>query len=217
MLRGTTTAAVLVAASALVAGCGSAGWQASANQIGRGWGDAHPAIVRSEAVELVNGTQAEIIQLRGHFRLTPTCTPVMPPAHRRCPGVVHLDTVIGAVDAHTHAFIESGNDNTAMQLAAFARATRARPLFSIFPEFSSPLVRCEIPSLHGSTIPGTCTTNVVGRRTTSWPIAVALLEHWPLAGAKNRPFSGGWIVTVARSGRILSVRRTGDLPPQLWR
>ncbi len=153
------------------------------------------------------------MQLRGHFRLARHGGPM---TRDSGPSVVHLDTVVGAVNAHDDEFIQSGNDNTARELAAFARARSARPLFSIFPEFSSPLVQCAIPAFGGSTIAGTCTTNVAGARTTTGPIDVALLEHWPLDGAKYRPYSGGWIVTVAPSGRILSVRRTGDLPPQLW-
>jgi hypothetical protein len=205
MLRALTVTAALVTAAGMAAGCGSADWQASADKIGRDWGDSHPTIVRQQSVRLLSGTDAVIMELRGHFKGTPSFGPV-----------VHLNTVVGAVDAHNLSPIESGNENTAPELAAFARARDARPMFRIFPEFSSPLVQCSIPSFGGHTVKGTCTTRVEGRRTETGPIRVALLEHWPIDGDSFRPYSGGWIVTVAPSGRILSVRRTGDLPPQLW-
>lgn len=212
MRRALASAAVLIAAAGMAAGCGSASWQASADKVGGEWGDSHPTIVRQQAVRLAPGTEAEIMQLRGHFRLSPTCGAVLGQA--KCPSVVHLDTVVLAVNARDHELIEAGNDNTAPELAAFARAREARPMFRIFPEFSSPLVQCAIPSFGGRTVRGTCRTGVA--RTTRGEIEVALLEHWPLDGQTFRPYSGGWIVTVARSGRIFSVRRTGDLPPQLW-
>lgn len=208
--------ALVLAVAALAAGCGSAGWQASADQLGRTWGDPHPTIVRLETEQLATGTQAEVMQLRGHFRLDGTCPSRKPGSPGlKCPGVVHLDTVVGAVNAHDRKFIESGNDNTAAELAAFARARTARPMFRIFPEFSDPLAQCAIPGFGGRTIAGTCTTRAYGAR--GGGTEVALVEHWPLNGSKNRPYSGGWIVTVARSGRTISIRRTGDLPPQLWK
>src|SRR5947209_2820797 len=133
MLRAFAVAGALVSAAGMAAGCGSAGLQASADRIGRAWGDFHPTIVRQQVVPLATGTEAEIMQLRGRFRFSPTCVP----GSRRgtCPSVVHLDTIIGAVNAHNHQLIESGNDNTAAELAAFARARGARAMFRIFPEF----------------------------------------------------------------------------------
>jgi hypothetical protein len=217
MLRASAAALLLCL---VAAGCGATGWQSSAAQLGRIWGDPHPTIVRMESVQLATGTQAEVMQLRGHFSFRPSCFAVKFPGrhHRpRCPGVVHLDTVVGAVDAHDHKLIEAGNDNTAAELAAFARARDARPMFRIFPEFSDPLVQCAIPGYGGRTITGTCTTRVARGSPKTGAVDVALVEHWPLTRSSNRPYSGGWIVAVSRSGRILSVRRTGDLPPQLWR
>lgn len=211
-------AGLLLSVAALAAGCGSAGLQASADQLGSTWGDPHPTIVRSEAVPLATGTEADVMQLHGHFRFSPSCIggPVSRHGHRKCPGVVHLDTLVGAVNAHNHQLIEVGNDNTAAELEAFAQARDARPMFRIFPEFSDPLVQCRIPGYGGRTITGTCTTRVADGRRHGGAIAVALLEHWPLNGSKNRPYSGGWIVTITPSGHVVSIRRTGDLPPQLW-
>lgn len=219
MTRVIAAAGALLAVAALAAGCGSAGWQASADQVGRMWGDPHPTIVRLETVQLATGTEAELMQLHGRFLLPSTCGGPLILVHRKhpkCHSPSHLDTVVGAVNPHNRQLIQAGNDNTAAQLSAFARARSARAMFGIFPGFSSPLAQCAIPGYGGKTITGTCTTRATRDSPKTGAIQVALIEHWPLTHSADRPYAGGWIVTVARSGRILSVRRTGDLPPQLW-
>jgi len=89
-----------------------------------------------------------------------------------------------------------------------ALAWKARPAFRIFPDFPNLLVRCKIPRGRGGTVAGLCEVKLSG------PRGVAFLEHWPLRKPSGQRNTAGWIVTLDRSGRVVSVHGTGSTPPR---
>jgi hypothetical protein len=90
-------------------------------------------------------------------------------------------------------------------------AWHASPFFHIFPRGPA-TVDCRIPRGGPGAVRlrGRCTTSYVRAISpNSGRIRVAFVERW---GHR----SGGWVVTVGPSGRVLGFRLTGQLPPQLW-
>jgi hypothetical protein len=80
--------------------------------------------------------------------------------------------------------------------------------FRIFPHIPDLLVRCKIPRGGGGAVAGLCEAKL------SAPREVAFLEHWPLSKPVGHRNTAGWIVTLDRSGRVVSVHDTGSMPPQ---
>ena len=89
-----------------------------------------------------------------------------------------------------------------------ARAWKARPAFRIFPDILGVLGRCEIPRAGGGTVAGLCEAKLYDTR------QVAFLEHWPLSRPPGSRNTAGWIVTLDRSARPISVERTGPRRPR---
>jgi hypothetical protein len=87
-------------------------------------------------------------------------------------------------------------------------ARKARATFRLFPKIPDLLVRCKIPRAGGGTVAGLCESKLSG------PGEVDFLEHWPLSKPAGRRNTGGWAVTVDRSGHVVDVHATGSTPPQ---
>lgn len=220
MLRCFVLACVLLPIGAALAGCGG-GYQAAVRQESKQLlGDGHPKILRIETVRDVGGNRQVVATLQGHFKL--------PPAHG-C-GLVGPCRPSSPIHYAWLSFSQpkdmTGIQTTsASQLAAIDAAKSAKPIFSIFPDFINPAIRCTIPRGNASgTIAGGCvtlfSTGSIGpsahvrqiKFRERWPFVKTRDGHWP-RGEKT----GGWIVTLNRNGRVHSIRVFGDLPPQLWK
>ena len=113
---------------------------------------------------------------------------------------------------------------SAAQLAAI-NARSAKPIFGIFPAFTSPAIRCAIPRGNSSgTIAGACITlfNTGAIGSSSHVTSIKFRERWPFVPTRDGHWprnekTGGWIVTLDRNEHVQSTRVTGALPPQLWR
>ena len=92
-----------------------------------------------------------------------------------------------------------------------AQAWRARPTFRIFPDIAGVLGRCTIPRGGGGTVAGLCEAKLYRSR------QVAFLEHWPLSKPPGGRHTAGWIVTLDRSARAVTVHVTGSTPPKYQR
>ena len=133
---------------------------------------------------------------KGHNGVT------MPKIHGRCvPSVVYFATQSGRKGGFANLLLPG-----AAQLTAQAR--KARATFRIFPDFPDLLVRCKIPRAGGGTVSGLCEAKLYRSR------GIEFLEHWPLSRPIGDRNTAGWIVTVDRSGRAVSVEHTGSTPPQ---
>jgi hypothetical protein len=128
-----------------------------------------------------------------------------PKIHGRCvPQEIYFATRPGAKGGFAD-FLAHGD---AQKVAA---AWKARPVFRNFPRVPGLLVRCKIPRGGGGTVRGLCESKLY--RDTE----VAFLEHWPLSKPAGERNTAGWIVTLDRSGRAVSVHGTGSAPPQSQR
>ena len=89
----------------------SQGWvERVTREPGSAFGDPHARVSRFETVQLAaTGARADVIEIRGHFHLLPTC---VPGAAGHCPGVVHFHNVQVVLSAETHKLISFGNDGT---------------------------------------------------------------------------------------------------------
>ena len=210
MPRSLVLACVLVVGTGLLAGCGGSSVQQVARQRAKQLlGDEHPKLLRVETVQNAGGTREAVVTMQGHFK--PQCS-------------------FGPCRTFAYAWLDFSLSNpndlqgfsatSASQLAAIDRASSANPLFGIFPDFSNSAIRCAIPrGRTGRTITGGClmlfekTKGVTRIRFRErWPFVKTRDGHWP-HGEKT----GGWIVTLGRSGRLQSIRVFGDRPPQLWK
>jgi hypothetical protein len=199
--------------ASLVAGCGGSSLQAIAHEQAKLYGVPHAAITRVEKIPVVGGGKSpwSIILMRGRSLFLLACSG----------GPVGVGLGIGIVRAcHPRyaAFGVKPGGRTAelswglssSQIAAIARARRARRGFRIFPDLTSVNVRCSIPrgGPYGGTVTGTCTTEA---QPANHVRRVEFKEIWP-----PRWTPAGWVVTFSRTGRVQSIRVTGQ-PPQLWK
>lgn len=180
---------------------------------GETFGDAHAKVSRFENVELAaSGKHADVLELRGHFQSHREC---FPGSKARCSSVYHFRNVQAVVNARTHRMIVFGNDGSDAELAAFARARRASPLFRSFPDLADLVIDCDVPSaLVSGGAPGTCTT---WARQLGATTRVLFIARWPLSKPSGTRRVGGWAVTVSRNGHVLAVHRHRYTPPQSWR
>ncbi len=106
---------------------------------------------------------------------------------------------------------------TASEVSAIARARQASRWFRFFPDTTALYLRCAIPR-GGTQVPtsrsltGTCSTvadpsNHVRR--------VVFVETFRLSPSAKLS-EAGWVVSLSRTGRVQSIRVTGQ-PPQLWK
>jgi hypothetical protein len=216
MRRAFALAAGLVLVGTVSAGCGGGVRQEVLREAKQSLGDGHPRILRIETVRDVGGNRLVVATLEGHFKPASSCglgpcRPSPPISYAWLSFSVPKDM--------------SGLGTTsAAQLAAISNARTAKPIFSIFPDFTQPAIRCAIPRGNSSgTIAGACITlfdaGAIGVRHVRsiefrerWPFVPTRDGHWP----RNEK-TGGWIVTLDRTEHVRSVRVTGALPPQLWK
>jgi hypothetical protein len=200
-MKGVLSAALVVTAALGVAGCGATTATSVALREARDAGGTQTHAVRVERWRISNGDAVDVVLVRARF-----CGGgggvSMPKVHGRClPTEVYFEVRPGET-AGGSAFLQHGQ----AQLAV--RAWRARPVFRIFPNIPDLLVRCKIPQGAGGTVAGLCEAKLYGSR------KVAFLEHWPLTKPHGQRKTAGWVVTLDRSGRVVSVSPTGSVPPQ---
>lgn len=180
---------------------------------GGGFGDAHATVSRFETVQLAAREQrADVLELRGNFHFLPTCPPG---SAGHCLGVVRFHNVQAVVDAKTHKMIIYGNDVADAELADIQQARRASPLFRSFPDLTSLIVDCSVPSqLVPGGVDGTCSTWAHKQGATT---RVVFIARWPLSKPSGTRRAAGWAVTVGRDGRVVAVHVHREGAPQLWR
>jgi hypothetical protein len=196
--------AAFVAATVVVAtGCGSSTTpsKVALNQA-REYGGTQATALRVERWRISNGDPVDVVLVRAKFCGGTGNGVTAPKIHGRCvPQEVYFATRPGAKGGFAD-FLAHGDAQRA------AAAWRARPVFRIFPRIPNLLVRCKIPSGGGDTVAGLCEAKLY--RDTG----VAFLEHWPLSNPAGQRNTAGWIVTLDRGDRVVSVQRTGSEPPQ---
>ena len=210
MSRALVLACGLIVVAAVAAGCGR-GYQGAIRQQAKQWfGDGNPKILRIESVRDLGGNKQIVATVEGHFKL--------PPGHGPRPSKPHPFHYawLSVSDPKGMAGEEA---TSASQIAAIDSAHRAKPVFSIFPYSLMTAIRCAIPRGNSSgTIDGTCSTHFDGPF--DHPRSITFHEAWARAPAPWGTYptkAGGWIVYLDRNGHVRSVRRFGDLPPQLWK
>jgi hypothetical protein len=94
--------------------------------------------------------------------------------------------------------------------SAIRAAAKTRPvLFSIFPRHVGKAA-CRIPRKDSTPVSGTCSTRVTVGPGYSGRITVTFRETW-----NGGRLAHTWRVLESPAGRPLSVRSSGDRPPQL--
>lgn len=200
-MRRPLPAALLVATGLGVVGCGATTPASVALHQARDSGGTQTRAVREEHWRLANGDAVDVVLVRARFCGT-TNGFTAPKINGRCvPQEVAFATRPGA-KAGFADFLAHGD----AQLAA--AAWKARPVFRVFPDIPNLLVRCKIPRAGGGTVAGLCEAKLSGSH------GIAFLEHWPLSKPQGRRHTAGWVVTLDRSGRAVSVHSTGSTPPQ---
>jgi hypothetical protein len=213
-MRTVPVIAASVLFAGILAGCGGSSLTEQARQESKQLlGDGHPRLISVETVRDIAGNREAVITMQGHFKPAVGCT-------------------FGSCRPFSYAVLDFTLPNPSdsqgfstislSQWTAITHAKNARAVFSIFPDFTNPAIRCAIPrggSFPG-TIPGACLTNY---ETTDHTVRVEFKENWPLRKRTNPGLgmaykhSGGWTVTLDHNGRVQSIRVTGHLPPQLWK
>lgn len=208
MLRALAAASLL---AVLAAGCGGASLQSQALAHETEFlGDPYARAVHIETFSTMDGERDVVAQMRGHFLFVPSC-PAPARHHRsRC----H--------EFHTsYAVVEFNLDKpgsggywplSPAQGAAIAAARRSDARFRIFPDVDNVRARCAIPSGAPRPMPlrGSCMTELLQSRLGRF--RVLFVESWGPG-----PVSGGWLVTVGKSDRILDTSVYHRTPPQLWK
>ena len=213
MLRPFVLASALVLTGAVLAGCGGGVQKTVREESKQLLGDGHPKILRVETVRDVGGNRQVVATLEGHFKLPPGCNPA---------GLCHPTPPIryAWLSFSVPKDMTGIQTTSAAQLAAINNARSAKSVFSIFPDFTNPAIRCAIPrGRSGKTIAGGCVmlfektkgiTRISFRE--RWPFVKTRDGHWP-----HNEKTGGWIVTLDRNEHVQSIRAFGDVPPQLWK
>jgi len=221
MLRPRRLACVLVICGGALAGCGSGVQGTVRAQAKQFLGDGNPEILKIETIRNTGGTREVVARVHGHFKLARGCAiPGGCGPRRPSPPVTYAWLDFSASNPEALAGMQT---TSAAQLAAIDNARAAKSVFSVFPDFTSSAIRCDIPRGSSSgTIAGGCitlfSTGSIGagahvRSITfreRWPLVATNDGHWP-RGEKV----GGWIVTLDRNERVQSIRAFGDRPPQL--
>jgi hypothetical protein len=197
--------------AAIAAGCGGSSLRSIAVQQSKQFLDEpSPKILSIETVRIENGDQHAIARLEGHFRFVPSC-PGPAAGHKSHCGPFWTRYAVLELSPSSRQFAGYWG-SSATEETEYAAARQAAPQLGIFPDFANLVVRCTIPGGWGGTIAGTCSTQP-GRGKGQLELA----EHWPLSRPAGTRYRAGWIVSFDPSGKIASVIRTGDLPPQLWK
>lgn len=203
-MRYALSASMVVGMAIAVAGCGATTPATVAVRQAHDSGGTEARALRVERWRIANGDAVDVVLVRARFCGTRNGF-TAPKIHGRCvPQEVYFATRPGAKGGFAD-FLAHG----AAQRAA--AAWKARPTFRMFPRFPGLLVRCKIPRGGGGTVRGLCEAKLEGDR------AIAFLEHWPLSKPTGHRNTAGWIVTLDRRDRVVSVHTTGAMPPQSLR
>lgn len=203
MLRRFVLAGALVLVGAVVAGCGGGNRQAVRQEAKQLLGDGHPKILRVETVHDVGGNRLVVATLEGHFKpMAPSCGlgPCRPSP----------STSYAWLSFSQPKGMSGFGTTSAAQVAAINNARSAKSIFSIFPDFTNPAIRCAIPRGNSSgTIAGACITLFDTGTVDSnshvrsirfrerWPFVPTRDGHWP-----HNEKTGGWIVILDRSEHV---------------
>ena len=200
-MKGAVTAALLAVMALGVVGCGATTATSAALRAARDSGGAQPHAVRAERWQISNGDAVDAVLVQARFCGTNNGF-TAPKINGRCvPSDVYFAIPPGATGGPSTFF---GHGEVRMA----DEAHKARPVFRIFPDIPDLLVRCKIPRGGGGTLAGLCEVKLAA------PREVDFLEHWPLSKPAGHRNTGGWVVTLDRSARVVGVHRTGSTPPQ---
>jgi hypothetical protein len=201
-MKGALLAALLVATALGAAGCGATTATSVALREARDSGGTELQAVRVERWRISNGDAVDAVLVRARFCGTSNGY-TAPKVNGRCVSQEVYFAIRPGAKAGFANFLPHGEAQTT------ATAWKAHPVLRIFPDIPGLLVRCRIPRGGGGTVAGLCEAKLYGSR------RVAFLEHWPLSKPAGQRNTGGWVVTLDRSGLILGIHPTGSTPPQL--
>jgi hypothetical protein len=200
-MKCAVSAALLAAIALGAAGCGATTSTSAALRAARDAGGTEPRAVRVERWRISNGDAVDAVLVQARFCGTKNGF-TAPKVDGRCvPSDVYFAIHPGETGGPSTFFAHGS-----VRMADEAR--KARPAFRLFPAIPDLLVRCAIPRRGGGTVAGLCETKL------SRPREVDFLEHWPLNEPYGHRNSGGWVVTLDRSGRVAAVHAVGSAPPQ---
>lgn len=203
-MKRALSASLVTGISLVAAGCGATTPATVALRQARASGGTQARALRVERWRIANGDAVDVVLVQARFCGTKNGF-TAPKIHGRCvPQEVYFATRPGATGGFAD-YLAHGDARMA------ASAWKARPTFRIFPDFPGLLVRCKIPRGRGGTVAGLCEAKLSGSR------GIAFLEHWPLSKPAGRRNTAGWVVTLDRGGRVVSVHGTGSTPPQVQR
>lgn len=219
---------VLVLCAGLAAGCGGvhvvrtgrpgalSRFLSLAHKQAAYYGDPHAAVARIEAVRITGARPGQgrwmMIRMKGRHAFRVGCPSARPGPVGPC-GAHYLE--VGIDVANHQAGLDWGL--TAAEVTAIAKARNASRWLRIFPDTTALYLRCDIPR-GGTQVPsdqgltGTCST--VAEPSTHVQ-RVEFVETFRLSPS-SKLSAAGWVVTFGRTGRVRSIRVTGQ-PPQLWK
>ena len=200
-MKCAVSAALLAAMALAAAGCGATTATSAALREARDFGGTQPRVVRVERWRISNGDPVDVVLVRARFCGTHNGFTSAKINGRCVPSEVYFALRPGPT-AGGSVFLPHGGAHLA------AEAWKASPAFRIFPHIPDLLVRCKIPRGGGGTVAGLCEAKLYA------PREVAFLEHWPLSKPTGHRNTAGWVVTLDRSSRVVSVHDTGSVPPQ---
>ncbi len=217
MRRIVTVFAFLLCAGAAAAYAGGFSLQSVAHKEAKYYGNAHATITRIETVRIWGARPGHarwaMIRMKSRHAFRVGCPRPGPGAPGPC-GAHYLEV---GVDLASH---KVGLDwgLTASEVSTIARALHASRWFRIFPDTPALYLRCAIP--RGGTQSPTSSRSLAGTCSTVAEPSndvrqVAFVETFRLSPS-SKLSKAGWVVTLGRSGRVQSIRVTGQ-PPQLWK
>jgi hypothetical protein len=198
----------------VAAAYGGSSVQALAQREASYYGNPRAAITRIETVRIIGARPGHerwtMIQMKGRHAFRVGCP-------RPGPGIP------GPCDAH---YLEVGVDLvnhkvgldwglTTSEVSAIAKARKASHWLRIFPDTPALYLHCAIPRgglqlRPNHPLMGTCSTEVTPSNHVR---RVEFVQTWRLP---PKSYKASWIVTLGRTGRVQSIRVTGQ-PPQLWK
>jgi hypothetical protein len=203
-MKGAVLAAFLAATAVGAAGCGSMTTTSAALRDARDSGGTQAHAVRIERSRISNGDAVDVVLVQARFCGTSNGYTAAKVNGRCVPSDVYFAIHPGETGGPSTFFAHG-------EVRMADEARKARVAFRFFPAIPDLLVRCKIPRGGGGTVVGLCESKTTG----AGPREVDFLEHWPLSKPYGQRSSGGWVVTLDRSGGVVGVHRTGSTPPQL--
>jgi hypothetical protein len=199
----------LAALAIFGAGCG--GPNARAIALKQASKELHPRVLRIETVppNPVDGVSYALALVKADSAFGLRCLPVPGHGSRIChPHYAVIPVALNGGDNVTDPGAVSGKFGlTGSQVAAIAKARKANPRFSRFPDIPGWTRACTIPRLTGGTISGNCDTEA---QPPSHVRYVNFYEYWKV---KHGWKQDHWIVTFNRDGSVRSIHYMPRLTP----